>query len=769
MTSIVIAEKPDQASLYRGAVGNRFGQILAARGHLFELCEPQEVNPAWKEWSAVIMRPDDGMFPSKLKADADVRKRYKAIKEAAKRADTIYIATDPDREGEGIGRTIVNTLAKEIGWKGRVLRVLPLAQDNDSLRRAFEGAQAGENFDSLFESFTARQQADQIYNLSLTRSATKLFKSGGARGALSVGRVLTPTLGLVCRRELEIRDFKPEDYFEAWVDVTASAGTSRLKHRRSEKDRIFDRAEAQRIAGTASGWKGPIQVSQQRKKQAPPSLFSMAKLQVEAQRRLKFSVSKTTDVLQQIYEAKAVTYPRSSEVSLPETEIANAPDMMQGILGLPGFERVSWDGPTIRRKAGAFSDKDLKGAAHFAIVPNINTVNDWPKLHAAMTADQRKLFELIARRYLSALGPDRVYDSTKQWITIENLEFSATGSVEVSPGWREALARSAGTDEDTEAEKALPPFVNGQPVDATGVGVDDKQTTPPPRYTDASLVIAMIEAYKHVDDPQLREILKETEGIGTPATRESIVSNLLKRGFIEKKGKGGTLQAGAPGLELYQILNKAAPRTLDVGLTGRMEILLEDVKSGERDAVTAIEKIVDVAAHALGNMKRAKEEGAAVTSAGKRAPTSGMQRAAKAKAKRERKPVPRGVLSDFEACRAYLGPYEKKNGDGGPSKPSDKALSFAEKIASEGGIELPDEAKATSQALSKWIDKYKSKSGSRSNGSNGKASKHSSGGGEPTSKQVGFAEKIASRGNLTIPPHCYKDRAAMSQWIDSNK
>lgn len=664
MSSIVIAEKPSQAKLYRETLGNRYGQILAARGHLFELSEPEDVNPDWAEWSVGIMRPESGFYPNRIKKDRDgnARKRYQAILEAAKAVDTIYVATDPDREGEGIGMNIVKALRRDIHWQGRVLRVIQNSQDRETLREAFSQAQPAENFNTLYQSFVARQQADQMFNLSLTRSASVLFKPAGWKGALSVGRVLTPTFGMVCRREREIAEFVPKDYFHPWVDVEGAAGQVRLTYAPAEADRIFEKEKAQRIAETVRSYGGPINVRTQRKKQAPPALFSLAKLQAEAARRYKWPVSKTTDVLQVIYDAEAVTYPRSSEKSLWESDIKDAPAMLEGLTRLPGFGGLSWagDGPVIRVKPGAFSDKDLQGSAHTAIVPNIRSVARWPELINRMSDDQKKLFDLIARRYLAAVGPDRVYDSTKLWIMADDVEFSVSGTVEVEAGWREAVghAQQPDEDEDQDSSGSLPAFTDGDPVSATGTGVSAKKTTPPPRYTDASLIVAMIEAWRFVDDPEIRAALKETDGIGTEATRggkDGVVPNLLKKGYV-KSGKGGVLTATQAGLEFYDILLKAAPRLLDVGLTGHMEILLEAIKRGDAKAVGVVNEIVAVAQDAVDKMVAAQKGGASIKSSQSRAPSAGMIKAAKAKAKREGKRVPPGVLQDMAKCREYLGP-----------------------------------------------------------------------------------------------------------------
>jgi DNA topoisomerase-3 len=768
--SLVIAEKPNQARLYEAAVGRGYGPILAARGHLFELAEPEEVNPAWKSWSVGLLRPEGGFYPNRIKPDADAKRRYRAILDAARRVDTIYVATDPDREGEGIGTNIVNALRRDAKWSGRVMRVLPLGMDQGSLRKAFSEARPGEEFRPLYQSFVARQQADQIYNLSLTRSASTLFKPPGWKGALSVGRVLTPTLGLVCRREREIAAFEPEDYFQPWVEVAGAAGRVRLIHAPAEEARILDHQLAQRIASSAAGYEGPIRVRRQRKTQGPPPLFSLAKLQAEAARRFKWPVKRTTDVLQAIYEAKAVTYPRSSEVSLPEAEIGNAPTMLSGILRIPGIEPVTWagEGPVIRRRKGAFSDADLKGAAHFAIVPNAGTVADWPALHDRMSADERRLFDLIARRYLAAVGPDRVYDSTRQWITVEDRDFAANGTVELVAGWREAAGRKAPTEDtgDEDEEGALPPFSDGDPVRADGTGVAQRQTTPPPRYTDATLVIAMIEAWRHVEEPELRAVLKETDGIGTEATRSSIVANLLGRGLVAPvNGKGGALRATEAGMEFAAILERAAPRLLDVGLTGHLERLLDRIKSGDAKAAAVVNEIVGVAEAALTSMTAAKATGARISATQARAPSEGMKKAARTKAKREGRRVPTGALSDMATCRAFLGPLPDRSdgqGKGGAREPSTKALDLARRIAAERGVELPSEATADARKLSEWIDAH------RSPGRVSGTARAEGVGGAPTSKQVGFAERIASRKGIDVPAACYRDRLSMSKWIDAH-
>ena len=220
MTSLVITEKSSQAKDLRAALGGRFGQILPAEGHLLRLAEPDEVNPEWKRWSCVLLKPE-GLYPTRPLTEGNKPAKLKAIAAALKTCDQVILATDCDREGQLIGQEILDHL----GYRGRVQRALFTAQDPKTLREAFERLRPNIELRSLYEAAVARQQADQIFNLSLTRTATKMLLGNGVHGVIGIGRVKTPTLGIVCLRELEIRNFRPEDYFEIVATATVTSGS----------------------------------------------------------------------------------------------------------------------------------------------------------------------------------------------------------------------------------------------------------------------------------------------------------------------------------------------------------------------------------------------------------------------------------------------------------------------------------------------------------------------------------------------------------------
>ena len=245
---IVITEKSSQAKDVRAAVGGRYGAVLPAEGHLLDLCEPEDVNPAWKRWSAVLLRPDE-LYGTKPASGGNKAAKLKAIRAALRTATRVWLATDCDREGQLIGQEIL----EHCGYRGEVLRVLFTAQDAQTIREAFGRARPNSDHARLYAAAVARRQADQIYNLSLTRTATVTL-GRGARGVIGVGRVKTPTLAIACKRELEIRDFVPVSYFEIVAAAHVEGGTFRMRH--APKDRILKRENAETVVRDFEGRSG---------------------------------------------------------------------------------------------------------------------------------------------------------------------------------------------------------------------------------------------------------------------------------------------------------------------------------------------------------------------------------------------------------------------------------------------------------------------------------------------------------------------------------
>jgi DNA topoisomerase-3 len=265
---IVITEKSSQAKDVRAAVGSRYGDVLAAEGHLFDLLEPEDVAPEWKRWSPILLRPE-GLYGTRPAEGGNKAAKLKAIREALRTAQQVWLATDCDREGQLIGQEIL----EHYNYRGRVLRVLFTAQDAQTIRGAFERAKSNAEYARLYAAAVARRQADQIYNLSLTRTATVILGQG-ARRVIGVGRVKTPTLAIVCTRELEIRNFVPLSYFEVVATAKVAGGQFQMRH--APQERIVRREVAQDIVNAAQGFEGALAVRVEEKRHGPPKLHDFA-------------------------------------------------------------------------------------------------------------------------------------------------------------------------------------------------------------------------------------------------------------------------------------------------------------------------------------------------------------------------------------------------------------------------------------------------------------------------------------------------------------
>ena len=323
---IVITEKSSQAKDVRAAIGCRYGDILPAEGHLFDLLEPEDVVPAWKRWSPILLRPD-GLYGTRPAEGGNKAAKLKAIRAALRTAKRVWLATDCDREGQLIGQEILEHYA----YQGQVMRVLFTAQDPQTIREAFGRAKPNAEYSRVYAAAVARRQADQIYNLSLTRTAT-VSLGKGAPGVIGIGRVKTPTLAIVCRRELEIRDFVPIAYFE--VVATATVAGGQFLMRRAPQERIVQRAKAQDVVNAAEGFEGPIAVRVEDKRQGPPKLHDLPSLQKLCGSRFGWSAAKTLELAQELYDGqgkKIITYPRAEVRYLPESSINDAPKIVSGL------------------------------------------------------------------------------------------------------------------------------------------------------------------------------------------------------------------------------------------------------------------------------------------------------------------------------------------------------------------------------------------------------------------------------------------------------
>ena len=519
---IVITEKSSQAKDVRAAVGSRYGEILAAEGHLFDLLEPEDVVPAWKRWSPILLRPE-GLYGTRPAEGGNKAAKLRTIREALRTAQRVWLATNCDREGQLIGQEIL----EHYEYRGQVMRVLFTAQDSQT------------KYARLYAAAVARRQADQIYNLSLTRTATVILGQG-ARRVIGVGRVKTPTLAIVCKRELEIRDFVPIAYFEVVATAKVAGGQFQMRH--APKDRIVRREVAQEVVSAAPGFEGALVVRVEDKRQGPPRLHDLPSLQKLCGSRFGWPARKTLEVAQELYDGqgkKIITYPRAEVRYLPQSLISDVPRIVAGLRVGQSFSAIPVpDRPIIRKGAsGTFYDKGLEGASHHAVIPNVNTIDKLREVWPRLSSDEKKLFDVIARAYLAALMPDFRYRQTTATLDVRGFEFRASGRQPIDLGWRAAFPDWQPADEKGDEAQLLPPLCNGETAQLQDPKIEDKETRPPPRYNEGALIEAMQSAWRFVDDEALRERLNEAKGIGTPATRAEIIGGLKKQGFLVAQGK----------------------------------------------------------------------------------------------------------------------------------------------------------------------------------------------------------------------------------------
>ncbi len=740
MATLIITEKSSQAKDLRAALGERYGRILPAEGHLLRLAEPDEVDPRWKRWSPTLLKPD-GLYPTRPDNGGNKAAKFQAIETALRGCDQVILATDCDREGQLIGQEIL----EHVGFRGRVQRALFTAQDPKTLRDAFAKLKPNDELRPVYEAAVARQQADQIFNLSLTRTATKTLLAPGTRGVIGIGRVKTPTLAIVCLRELEIRNFKPEDYFEVVATATAAEGAFPMRHAPAAKDRIKDRARAEAIAKAADRHRGPLSVTVEEKRQAPPKLYDLPSLQKTCGQRWGWTADRTLSIAQELYDGdgkKLITYPRAEARYLSENQIGDVPAIVGALTRLRGFAHLEIGRPVIRKgKAGHFCDRALEGVSHHAVIPNVNVLDDLESRLARLSDDEKRLFALICRSYLAAVMPDYEYRQTSVAMAVpvdgKPVPFRAVGRIPLKLGWKAAFG-SAETEGKVEedAEQTLPPLTDGEMATLSDPKVEAKRTQAPPRYNEGTLVDAMQNAWRFVEDPALRERLKEAKGIGTPATRAEVIKGLRKQTLLGADGKW--LVPTPAGLQLFETLRGAAPALVDPGTTALWEMKLDEVVTGRADFRAVIDAIAGEADRLIGVLVGGC--GAAVD-LGSPLPNG---RFARRRAT--------GTATGTGAGRARTGVRVRKaapqDGDAAPKVRRPRSPRKA-KTAAEAPAAAPPAAMPASRP-----SEDRSPAGSRRK--------------EPTEKMVAFARSLAERKGIDLPAPCIRDFDQCRHFLDQH-
>ncbi len=762
MVDVVICEKPSQRVNILNAIGLDSRQVVAARGHLYDLEEPQEVRDAWARWSFDLLNPGEpyALKPRKGSGLEEARKRIEA---AISFATRVIVATDCDREGHLIGMEIL----QEAGFRGTVLRAIFNAEDTESLRTAWKNLRPVDEFAGLLGAGEARRQADQIVNLSLTRAVTKQLM-GETRGVIGIGRVKTPTLGIICQREQEIRNFRPETRWSIRADVVADSANlvaECRQHPANPKAPIRRKEEAETIARAARQWQGPLRVVTKRARKGPPPPFDLSGLQRHMAARFGWPAKETADRAQRIYsDVPLVTYPRGDARALPEAMVADAPAMRTGCAAILGESGIG--AGQIRQGArGIFSDKRLEGASHHAIAPNPKTLKDWPRLMDGLGDGETQLAHEIMRRFLAVTETDWIYDATTISFTVPTdlgtATFAATGNTTIEAGWKrwtENAAANANSEPDAQStetdtaapDQALPALGDGTSGAVTGTELKDRLTKPPPRFSEGGIIEAMRDAWTFLPDGPEKDRLKDAGGIGTPATRDSVIAGLVRQGQVTLDGKGRAARyVPTPrGWTLWQILDRHLGELVDPGMTAIWEAELDAlVQSDGADWWDVVETIAARCAQQLDVIQTLE---AGVVGAADTGPHKTGASAPRSRYGQSRRRPTRGT----QRARPQRGQTPMTH-DETDRTPSDGKIKFLKRLAQATGTDLEDLPAGWDtdfRVTNDEIDRLKTLPG----------------GNPPTAKMVALAERIAARNGIDLDTDVRTDFDACRRFLDDN-
>lgn len=518
----------------KGFILTAGGVVTWLVGHVLEQVEPAAYDPKYKSWRA----DDLPIIPRqwKLEVKPDTAEQFQIVKELIRRADVIVHAGDPDREGQ----LLVDEVLDYVGNTKPVKRILLNALDEISIRRANDNLRDNAEFFNLKQSALARSRADWLIGMNLSRAYTLAARRLGHDVVLPVGRVKTPTLALVVRREREILNFKPVDFFTIRVTFAHPNGNFVATFKPSKKmldlpafdseGRLIDKAFAEELVKkfSTAPFDGKISVYKTtERKESQPLPFSLSTLQVAAGKAFGYTPQQVLDTAQSLYEKKLTTYPRSDCEYLPTVQFKDAPTILGNLrhLGNDALQNL-FTHADAAIKSRAWNDKKI--SAHHAIIPTRKP------LTISLTTAEFNVYSLIAKNYAVQFYPVHVYDETVVEVKYKGETFTARGKVVKQPGWREFYVVSkVKADNEAEPEILLPQMQNGDGVQHKSSALKQGTTTPPKRFTSSSLVQGMKDIHKYVKNPDAKKQLKDVYGIGTEATRAAIIDDLIRRGFLQ--------------------------------------------------------------------------------------------------------------------------------------------------------------------------------------------------------------------------------------------
>src|SRR5262245_16781048 len=614
--ALILTEKPSVARDIAEALGGFTEHdgywesdshlLTFAVGHLFELLEPEELDPKYKRWTLDVLPILPDRF--ELKKKKGQTDRVRVIQRLAERRDVdrIVNACDAGREGELIFREVVSYL----GVEKPVERLWLQSMTTDAIRDGFARLRAGAELEGLGQAAECRARADWLIGMNATRALTKRLKSRRETRAWSAGRVQTPTLALLVERELEVLAHVPVPFWRVLATFThaghAYTGTwfdpGLPEDDLHKDDRIFDEARARAIVAAATGQAGLAGETRRPSRAAAPPLFDLTSLQREANRRFGWSARRTLGAAQRCYEAhKVLTYPRTDSRCLPSDYRGTVDEVLRKLSRASGPELADYGRARrhpleagLENEARVFDDAGISD--HFAIIPT----GLLPR--SELRGDDSRIYDLVTRRFLGAFHPPAVWERVERTTEVAGERFRTRARALMEPGWR-AVLRDA-EDEDAAPLAPLRPGateVEGVAVATGEVRAEAEETKPPARITEARLLSLMENAGKSIEDEDLARVMHD-KGLGTPATRAEIIENLIAKGYVLRVGK--TLRPTVKGIRLIDTLRRIhVDRLASAALTGEIEQHLSQVEHGGRTAADFMGEMADYASEIVERAK----------------------------------------------------------------------------------------------------------------------------------------------------------------------
>lgn len=597
---VCIAEKPSVAkdiakvlganTQHDGYMEGNGYQVTWTFGHLCTLKEPHDYYAPWKQWSFSSLPMIPERFGIKLIANQGYEKQFHTIEKLMQAADSIINCGDAGQEGELIQRWVM----QKAQAKCPVQRLWISSLTEEAIREGFKNLKPQDDYQSLYEAGLCRAIGDWLLGMNATRLYTLKYRQM-QKQVLSIGRVQTPTLALIVRRQLEINNFKPEQY---WVLSTIYRDTlfnlkaaenedgeeSDDKKKGAAKNRITNEEEGRKALESIRGKDFEVTgVTKKNGSESAPRLFDLTSLQVECNKKYSFSAEDTLKYIQSLYEKKLTTYPRVDTTFLSDDIYPKCPGILQGLVPYAALIQPLM-GTKLPKSKKVFDSS--KVTDHHAIIPTgVNPSN------GDLTLNEKKVYDLVARRFIGVFYPDCKFATTTVLGKVEDLEFKATGKQILDEGWRVVFGslRTMGDDEKKDDdEKTLPEFKKGEKGSHEPT-LAEKWTTPPKPYTEATLLRAMETAGRLVENEELRDALKEN-GIGRPSTRAAIIETLFKRNYIRKERK--SLVATDTGIDLISVIHEELLKSAE--LTGQWEKKLREIESHKYESRQFLDELKEM-------------------------------------------------------------------------------------------------------------------------------------------------------------------------------